>query len=264
MQELIIGAGATVLVAKDILNKLLGPTAEYLGDELKVFTEQRVTNLRNILSNAQEKSGSRLDSPGRVPPKILKSVINEGSYAEDPIAVEYFGGVLASSKTEIDRDDRGARLIKIVDSLSAYQLRTHYLLYSTIAHIFSNSDNDFAMSESRAKMQIFLPLEGYCHSMEFTQSEWENEQIMAHIWHGMESENLLEGEWKYGSKKALQKTVKNVPGPGIVCQPSALGAELYLWAFGHGDKSLDYILSGELKAEIHDFPSYIPNAIATK
>ena len=162
-----------------------------------------------------------------MPPKVLKSVINEGSYSEDPVILEYFGGVLASSKTEIGRDDRGARHIKILDNLSTYQIRTHYLLYSTIAHLFSNSGRRFGLPERRAKMEVFLPSEGYATSMEFTEEEWNNPQILDHIWHGLCSDDLIGGEWYYGNQEDLQEFVRGVPSAGIICQPSALGAELF-------------------------------------
>ena len=266
MQEIItVGIGAiAAYLGKDGVQKILGPTADYLGEEMKAFTQRRIKNVGTIFLNAKEKLGTRLDSPGQVPPKVLKTVINEGSYSEDPVALEYFGGVLASSRTEIGRDDRGARIIRILDNLSAYQIRTHYLLYSTMAHIFSNSGKQFGLSENRAKMEVFLPFEGYGNSMEFTQAEWNNPQILSHIWHGLDSDNLIENRWRYGNQKDLQKIAKSIPGDGIICQPSALGAELFLWGFGHGDKPLDYVLSGKLKVEINDLPSYIPGAVGTK
>jgi hypothetical protein len=59
-------------------------------------------------------------------------VLDEGSFSSDTLAVDYFGGILASSRTEDGRDDRGARIAKIVDGLSTYQLRSHYLLFTTI------------------------------------------------------------------------------------------------------------------------------------
>ena len=264
MSEIITVAGAiAAYLGKDGVQKILGPTADYLGEELKAFTQRRVENTAKIFSNAEKKLGSRLDSPGQVPPKVLKSVINEGSYSEDPVTLEYFGGVLASSKTEIGRDDRGTRLIKILDNLSTYQIRTHYLLYSTIAHLFSNSGRQFARPENRAKMEVFLPIEGYATSMEFTEDEWNNPQILDHIWHGLYSDDLIEGRWHYGNQEDLQAVVRGVPSAGIICQPSSLGAELFLWAFGYGDKPLDYVLSGDLKAEIDALPNHVPGAAGT-
>ena len=266
MPEIItVGIGAiAAYLGKDGVQKILGPTADYLGEELKAFTQRRINNIGKIFSNAEKKLGSRLDSPGQVPPKVLKTVINEGSYSEDSVALEYFGGVLASSRTEMGRDDRGARIIKILDNLSAYQIRTHYLIYSTIAHLFSHSGKGFALPKGRAEMEVFFPYKAYGNSMEFTQAEWDNPQIFIHTWHGLSSDNLIEGRWQSGDQETLQNSGANAPGAGIIFQPSTLGAELFLWGFGHGDKPLDYVLSGKLKVEIDDLPSHVPDAIGTK
>ena len=260
-----VGIGAiAAYLGKDGIAKLLGPTADYLGGELKAFAQRRVENVREIFSNAAGKLGNRIDSPGQVPPKVLKAVLNEGSYSEDSVVLEYFGGVLASSRTEIGRDDRGARLVKIIDDLSAYQIRTHYLLYSTVAHLFSNAGKQFGLSSNRAEMEVFLPFEGYVDSMGFTQVEWNNPQILSHIWHGLFSENLIENRFRFGDKGSLQKIAKGVLDDGIICQPSASGAELFLWAFGHGDKPLDFVLSGKLNLEIGNLPNHVPGAVGTK
>ena len=132
------------------------------------LTRRRVENIERIFSNASAKLGDQLNTPGQVPPRVLKTVMNDGSYCEDPVAVEYLGGVLASSRTEHGRDDRGARVAKVVDNLSTYQIRTHYLLYASIAKVFSGSRNRFATDQDREKMRIFLPIEGYATSMEFS------------------------------------------------------------------------------------------------
>ena len=103
---------AAAYVSKDVVSRILGPTADYLGDEFREFTRKRMDNVGKIFSNAERKLGNKLHNPGQVPPKVLKTIINEGSYSDDDIAVEYFGGVLASSRTDVSRDDRGARLAK--------------------------------------------------------------------------------------------------------------------------------------------------------
>ena len=111
MPELVttLGIGAiAAYLGKDGISKVLGPTADYLGGELKTLAQKRVQNVGKIFSNAEKKLGTKLELPGAVPPKVLKTIINEGSYSEDDIAVEYFGGVLASSRTKVSRDDRGA------------------------------------------------------------------------------------------------------------------------------------------------------------
>lgn len=260
-----VGLGAIAsYLAKDSVAKLLGPTADYLGEGLRDFTQRRVDSINKIFSNASKKLGSQLEEPGQVPPRVLKTVVNEGSYCEDPVALEYFGGVLASSRTGRGRDDRGARLAKVIDDLSTYQIRTHYLLYTTVAKLFLKSGNTFAEDRNRAQMKVFLPVEGYAATMELSQEEWDNPQIMAHIWHGLSSDGLIGDNWQFGNQESLKAHFARASGAGIVCCPSSLGVELFLWAFGHGDKPLDYLLSGVVDAEIDGLPNCVPGAVATK
>ena len=149
-----ISLAIAAYLTKGGLSKILGPTADYLGGQLKEFTQKRIENVGKIFSNAEKKLGNKIDSPGQVPPKVLKTIINEGSYSDDVIAVEYFGGVLASSRTEVGRDDRGSRLSKIIDNLSVYQIRSHYLIYSTISDLFSNSENSFDIQPNRRENAV--------------------------------------------------------------------------------------------------------------
>ena len=265
MEITTVGFGAiAAYLAKDGVAKLLGPTADYLGEGLRNLTQRRVESIGKIFANASAKLGSQLDEPGQVPPRVLKTVMNEGSYCEDPAALEYFGGVLASSRTERGRDDRGARVAKLVDNLSAYQIRTHYLLYTTVADLFSGSGKIFGTDQDRSQMELFLPMEGYGTAMGFSQKEWDNPQIMHHIWHGLDSDDLIEGRWHFGNRESLKAVFAGAPDAGIVCRPSSLGAELFLWAFGHGDKPLDHLLSGLLDAEVEGLPNGVPGAVATR
>ena len=251
-------------LAKDALAKLLGPTAEYLGEGLRDLTQRRGESIGKILSNAAKKLGCQLDKPGVVPPRILRTVVNEASFCEDRVALEYFGGVLASSRTEDGRDDRGARVIKIVDNLSVYQIRTHYLLYSTLAKLFSGAGKRFGTTGDRARLELFLPMEGYATSMGFSPRELNNPQILSHIWHGLFSDGLIEGQWQFGGRASLKSIFPKVPDDGIICRPSALGAELYLWAFGYGELPLESIFSSALVTEIEDLPSIVSGAVPTK
>ncbi len=264
MPEPTTTVGLAALVAylsKDGVAKILGPTAEYLGDELKAFTQKRVEKVGKIFSNAEKKLGDKLDFPGQVPPKVLKTIINEGSYSDDAVAVEYFGGVLASSRTEVGRDDRGARLAKMIDNMSAYQLRSHYLIYSTISELFSNSGNSFDTYGNGGKMQLFMSYQDYANAMEFTQQEWANHQILSHIFHGLSTDGLIQDSSTFGSQEVLETNFVGVPSDGIICAPTTLGVELFLWAFGHGDKELNFLLTDDFSSEIEGIPKSVPNAV---
>lgn len=257
-----VGLGAiAAYLGKDGLQKLLGPTADYLGGGLRDFTQRRFENVGAIFKNAERKLGDRANSPGTVPPKVLKEIINEGSFNDDALAAEYFGGILASSRTEHGRDDRGARIAKLVDRLSTYQLRAHYLIYSSVKHLFASASLPFN-NEGRSKMKIYLPFAPYATAMDFDKNELrQGTQLLSHVFWGLHSENLL-GDWSYGPKEAL---IKQFPGAdddsgGIICEPSALGCELYLYAFGAADQPLEFIFDPALANTVEGVPDGVPGA----
>ncbi|MBI5922157.1 MAG: hypothetical protein HY847_11005 [Betaproteobacteria bacterium] len=260
-----VGLGAiAAYLGKDGLQKILGPTADYLGQGLRDFTQRRIENIGQIFHNAETKLGDKVNSKGEVPPKVLKAVLDEGSFSPDRLAVEYFGGILASSRSEQGRDDRGARIAKILDSLSTYQLRSHYLIYSSVRALFSGRDIPFNM-EGRPKMQIFVPFSGYFSAMDFNQTETDQiGQILNHVFFGLHGDSLIEGSWQYGPKDSITKLFAGATDGGIVLQPSALGAELFLWAFGYAEKPLEYILDPSFFAAIEGVPSQFPGACATQ
>jgi hypothetical protein len=57
-------------------------------------------------------------------------IFEHDSHADEDIVVEYVSGVLASSRTEEGRDDRGVGWSSPVARMSCDQLRLHYVLYS--------------------------------------------------------------------------------------------------------------------------------------
>jgi hypothetical protein len=242
------GTGLTALgVAlggKDIIVKLLGPTAEYIGDEAKEFTRKRFENVKNIFSNAIKKSGNKLETEtGTVSPKVLKGIIDEGSYSDDFLTTEYFGGVLASSRTGISRDDRGAYFNSIISRLSAYQLRFHYLVYHLIKLIFNKEVLNVGLEDNRQKLRIFIPFDTYLIGMEFFgPEERESGNILTHILTGLTKEGLLDNFYQYGDVNFLKTRFPGIDRGGVVVEPSILGIELFLWAYGLGQRSInDYL-----------------------
>ena len=105
--------GSAIGSAK-ILEKILGPTADYLGYQLKEWTEKKVKNTAAIFKNAEKKLGEKINQDGSVAPKVLKGILNEGAWSEEELQIEYFGGVLASSRSGVKRDDRGAYFVSLI------------------------------------------------------------------------------------------------------------------------------------------------------
>lgn len=230
-----IGTGLALLGSAEVIKKILGPTADYMGEGLKDFTGKRANNLKNIFQSAQKKLEHRIELEGAVPPRVLKGILDEGSFCDDFIATEYFGGVLASSRSGISRDDRGVSFIALISRLSTYQLRTHYIFYHMVKHLFNGTYINVGASEDRSKMQVYVPLDVYVDAMEFVEQE-NFSTLISHIMFGLHKENLVGEEFAFGpTKEVMQKYFKKATGPGITFYPMGLGVELFLWAYGKSD-----------------------------
>lgn len=229
-----IGTGLALLGSIKLVEKLLGPTADYIGEGIKTWAEKRINNLNNIFTIAIKRLGYRIELEGTVPPKVLKGILYEGSYCDDFLAQEYFGGVLASSRSGISRDDRGASINALISRLSAYQLRTHYIFYHMLKHLFNGTCINVGIGEGREKMQTYVPLDVYVYAMEFDGQE-NVEVLWDHIMFGLAKESLIDDFFYSGDKEYIKQFFGKAPGPGIIFQPSPLGIELFLWAYGKGD-----------------------------
>lgn len=250
-----VGTGLALFGAAKLVEKILGPTAEYIGMSAETWAKKRVENFQRILLLAQQKLGSRIDAPGQVPPKVLRTLLDTGSYSDDPLAAEYFAGVLASSRTTTHRDDRGAAHATLVDRLSAYQLRTHYLIYSAIAKLYYGTERDPMIGTG--KLVIYIPYADYCQAMAFEGDESTRDFVlMTQSFYGLEA-NKLVGEWYGGQTDHLAKRTEGsclihkfeFPSEGIVVEPSVVGFQFFAWAHGMGD-----ILPAELVSRGNSLP----------
>jgi hypothetical protein len=250
-----VGLGAiAAYLSKDGVAKLLGPTADYLGGGLRDFAKERIDNIGKIFESAGKKLGPKLEIPGQVPPKVLKTIMNEGSYADNNIATEYFGGILASARTEHGRDDRSARIARTLDSLTTYQLRAHYLIYASIRKIFL--DNRLSLNrEGREKMRVFIPLSDYITAMDFNEDELAQfNQLLSHVFFGLVNESLIDSNMNYGPQESMVESFSGAGDAGIICGPSVQGAELFMSAFGYATLPLESIFDKNLVFEIDGVP----------
>jgi len=235
-----LGTGLALFGSAKIIEKLLGPTVDYIGEGVKSLAERRVNNIQRIFSIATKKLGEKIEIKGSVSPKVLKGILEEGSFCDDSLSAEYFGGVLASSRSGVSRDDRGASIIALISRLSVYQIRTHYIFYHIVKNLFNSSDINIAHPEGRSSMETYIPFNVYDKAMEFDKDE-NYPIILDHVMFGLRKEHLIEDFFRYGNKEFLGK-VRKVDGDGIIFQPSTLGAELFLWAYGRADlRNTDFL-----------------------
>jgi len=233
----LMGMGLVILGSKDILNRLLGPSAGYLGGELKDIFQKCNINLDSIFEKATKKLGNKMEEKGMVSPRVLKDVINEGRFCEDELTSEYYGGILASSRTATGRDDRGVSHLAVLRNLSTYQIRLHYLFYFLVYRLFKNSDLNIGMDEDRRKMRIHIPYSTYNAAMEFSKDE-DAMYVLSHCINGFIRHDLLDDDYYwYGGIEHMRKRLPGATEGGMIFEPTAYGAELFLWAQGLSDKT---------------------------
>jgi hypothetical protein len=250
---------ATWIIGRPLLDKLLGPTADYLGGVNAQLAKRAVDNLDKVFKKALDKTGERINVPGQVPPKVLKSIVDNAAYCEDEIATSYYGGVLASSRTGISRDDRGASFSSIVSNLSTYQLRSHYIFYALFFKEFGDKCMNPALSTEREKMRIFIPYSSFLHSMDFIEGEDIN-AILPHIFGGLTSRSLIDQQYAFGDSNIIRSIFPTAPDgfSGLIFQPSTLGIELFLWAHGQGNVPISMSLMNVVEKE-RDESVILPN-----
>jgi hypothetical protein len=246
----VVAVGAGAWASKDVVAKILGPTAEYLGGEIRNFAEKCNVNLSDVFKRAARKLGSRLEQPGQVNPRVLRGVINDGAFAEDDIAAEYFAGVLAAARSEDGRDDRGVAFLALIRDLSVYQLRLHYLAYSWMRAFYAGSGQHVGLPQDRATIRLFIPQDVFASLIPFKVAA--DNSLVDHAVLGLGREGLIAPDYAYGTQQQVRAVWANAPSAGIVIGPTQYGAELYLWAHGWGDKVVDDLLNPSITFEHTD------------
>ena len=220
----------------DMLRRVLGPSASYLGEQVASWVKQRHTNLKKIFESADRKLVGRGDVHGSVPPRVLKRILDDGSYCDDPLMAEYYGGVLASSKSGISRDDTGAVHLATIEQLSVYQIRAHYIIYSIVKELFDGTGAKVSTDSQLARLEIYIPWPTWETALAITTDEEERLNLITdHIIFGLKKEMLIGKTIIYGEKEHLLKYYSGAPGDGVLVGVSVWGTQLFLWANGRSD-----------------------------
>jgi hypothetical protein len=226
----IAGAGLAVLGSKDVLTKILGPTADYIGAEAAGLVKKCNINLDNIFVKASRKIGDDLDNPGAVSPRVLKHILDEGRFCEDELAAEYYGGMLAGSREETGKDDQCLPYLSKVKQMSVYQIKLHFAFYYQVLKLHKGSDLNLGLGNDLPKAGLFLPHEFLFQILppEKQEQYWD---LMAHCVVGLNTHGLI-NTYSYGEAEHLKKRFPNAEQRGIYLEPNFVGAELFLWALG--------------------------------
>lgn len=120
------------------LQKTLGPVLSEIGDDLKrLYAKGRdkiIDKAYKKIENPEDGKSANL--------RIAHEALTSGAFTEEEICAEYFGGILASSRTIDGKNDDAIQLLGTIKSLSAKQLHLHYVVYSSINRLLvRNGDN---------------------------------------------------------------------------------------------------------------------------
>lgn len=114
----LIGAGY-------VATQLFGKTLAEMGEDLNKLYK---ANRDKILAKATKKVQDPND--GAKPNlRVARDVIWNGVVTDDEVCAEYFGGLLASSRSEDGKDDSALNYVDCIKALSAKQLHLHFITY---------------------------------------------------------------------------------------------------------------------------------------
>lgn len=221
-----------------MLGKLIGPSMEYVGERIPVIIDKSVkelpktaVNVLRILGHAIRISGSKCDDYRVINPRVLKQIFDEGAFCEDELTSIYFGGVLASSRDVDFKDDRALNYLSLLRSMSSYQMRLHYMIYTILRKSYASKDIDFESNWTK-EMQLYIPLKEIFSYIERPPADRsKNDLILTHLFWGLKRLNLI-SEFGCGDLYTVRKRYPDADVQGAVIVPSLFGIELYMWANG--------------------------------
>jgi hypothetical protein len=235
--ELISPEGVLATAGAKLLYDVFGDSAKVFGKKLGSYSQAGVDNLERVLKKAYRRMKARAKTDGDVPVRVIQHVLTEAYFCEDEVQAEYLGGILASAKGPVARDDRAVSHITLLSSLSTYQIRTHYLLYGSILRWKGQyADQMLKWLAPHRGITVAIAEEDYQIAMDFSAAE-PVPAICQHIFAGLNERGLSEG----GLSVVLPNpNVRGQPDPPFrYFYPTVLGIELFMFGLGHGDQTID-------------------------
>lgn len=225
-----------------LVKRVLGPPADKIGEALAHYVEFRAQNTLRILEAAAAKTD--LDEPGEIPPRVAGALLDAGSYCDDDIMVEYLGGVLASARTPVGRDDRAARWTNLVTDLAAYDVRLHYVLYQAARDAWlDDTEVEWTHANTFNEHQhlVVVDLDDLRTAMDFTEDEdWEallSDSAISLLRVGLAAPQ----EWNDNSSELAKSYGRTMPAAGaLLFHPTYAGLQLWAASTGHLDDWLRF------------------------
>ena len=148
----------TALPGEWALQKAFGPVLSEIGEDLKklyaIGRDKILVAGYKKIRNPEDGKQANL--------RVARDVFWNGAFTADEVCAEYFGGVLAASRSNDGHDDNTIQFVSVIKSLSSSQLRLHYFIYSGLNQILSQSNKSVNVaqgSEIQARKIYFSQIE---------------------------------------------------------------------------------------------------------
>ena len=223
-----------------VLARLLGPSADVLGEHWAGALEGRLNNVRRVVHQADLRS----QGAGAISLRVADGVLAAAQFAESECVAEYLSGVLASSRSEHSPDDRGVSWTSLIAQLSSDQVRLHYILYAAARHVIElnvAAQTDSAM----CKVQCFVDFRDVDRAMDW--GEVEGGPRFREALYGLQRQQLIRST-SHGKTSFLAKSHPDADFSGhggLIYRVRIPGLMLYLWGLGNGDQMATRLLDPE-------------------
>ena len=139
------------------LKKTLGPTFDVLGRDLAGVYEKG----RDKIVEVASKRIKDLNDGKASNLRVTRDIFWNGSFSEQEVCAEYFGGLLASSRSENGSDDSAIAFVDTIRSLSSGQLRLHYAIFRGFNFHASRTENRIVVSKGGdlSKERLYFSLD---------------------------------------------------------------------------------------------------------
>lgn len=112
--------------------KVLGPTLDKVGEDFQKLYEKG----RDLIIEKAKEKIANIDDGFQSNLRISREVFWNGAFSEEAICAEYFGGILASSRSKDGKDDDNLYFVNVIKNLSSTQLHLHYIIYNSFNKYF--------------------------------------------------------------------------------------------------------------------------------
>jgi hypothetical protein len=226
-------AGEAAKAGNGVLSRLLGPTADEMGTQLREWYLRK--NVERVAKRAEAKANTKVD--GSIPPRVAAEVFEKAQWADDDFLAEYLSGVLATARTPDGDDDRGVSWTALVGRMSADQLRLHYILYRAIRSLRVGQQWE-SVTTALADPVVVT----YFDLATVMGIPWTEERMarLLEALYGLQAEDLVGDDLMHGSAEYVQNsrsggyTFPPEGGGYIVVYCTMRGAGLFLQAHGLG------------------------------